>query len=88
MTVPVGTITVSAERQPCERRKAIAVALCRQVVDGHVLPIGIPNVAQALEECLETVGPQRAGIERKEAQPRNVLGFLPTSAHSWIGFTV
>src|SRR5262249_27149469 len=47
-----------------------------QVIDGDVLPVDIAKVAQALEERLETVRLQRAGIERKEAQPRNTFGCL------------
>jgi hypothetical protein len=59
-----------------KRRKPLAIALRGQVVDGDVLPVRIAKIAQALEERVESVRLQRAGIERKEAQPRDILGRL------------
>ena len=59
-----------------ERRKPLAMPLRGQVVDGDVLPVRIAKLAQALEERVESVRLQRAGIERKEAQPRDISGRL------------
>ena len=59
-----------------ERRKPLAIALRGKVVDGDVLPVHIAKIAQALEERVESGRLQRTGIERKEAQPRDILGRL------------
>ena len=69
-------VRLEAQTFSSEGGKQLAAAISREIVNGDGPPVDIAQVAQALEERIESCRPRCIRIECKKAQPRDCLGLL------------